>query len=94
MGSKEIWDLDFRQSFAFVGKVGEFAANEKRSLQVFEEVYVTQMYILDLGRSRKKRRGHFTAINEYDKQEAEERKKAQLLEAQEKTDDNWYPIVE
>ena len=47
MGSKEIWELEYRHSFAFIGTAGQFAAHEKRGMHLAEVVQVTQVFMVD-----------------------------------------------
>lgn len=44
LGSKEIWNLEYRQGFAFVGLSGKVEANEKRALDIKDRVRVTQVF--------------------------------------------------
>ena len=43
MGSQEIWNLGYRQGFAFIGIMGEKKANEMRALESYQTVSVTQI---------------------------------------------------
>ena len=44
MGSREIWDLQYRQAFAFIGIFGEDKVTEKRGCQVEEQVSINQLF--------------------------------------------------
>ena len=44
MGSREIWNLKYRQGFAFVGMKGKQKANENRRKDRADEVFVTQVF--------------------------------------------------
>ena len=43
MGSEEIWNLEFRHGFAFIGVIGKSHPNEKRAKRVNIAVGVTQI---------------------------------------------------
>ena len=44
MGSKHIWNLQYREPFAFIGITGKISANEKRSTDLTKSVSVTQIF--------------------------------------------------
>ena len=44
MGSKEIWNLGYRQGFAFIGISGREEVNEKRAIQTEDQVSVGQLF--------------------------------------------------
>ena len=44
MGSKEIEKLEYRQSFVFIGTMGQDKANEKRGIDLKEKVSVKQIF--------------------------------------------------
>ena len=44
MGSKEVWNLEYRQGFSFIGVNGEWDAIEKRANKVTDQVSVTQVF--------------------------------------------------
>lgn len=46
MGSKEIWNLDYRQGFAFIGITGRKEFKEVRAFERKEAVTVTQVYLV------------------------------------------------
>ena len=46
LGSKEIWNLKYRQSFAFIGKTGKQEVNEKRAEHARDEASVCQIFVL------------------------------------------------
>ena len=46
MGSEEIWNLEYRQGFAFIGVKGEIlGCHEKRAVKETEQVLVTQIFV-------------------------------------------------
>ena len=47
MGSKEIWKLAYRHSWAFIGCMGNKEATEKRAPTTAESVNVTKILMLD-----------------------------------------------
>lgn len=48
MGSSEVWNLEYRQGFAFVGVSGRFQAAEKKAESKFDQVTVTQIFQINV----------------------------------------------
>ena len=48
LGSKEIWDLQYRHGFAFIGISGRKEAHDKRSMREEEPVSVTQIFQVNI----------------------------------------------
>ena len=46
MGSNEIDQLQYRESFAFIGKTGKQEVNEKRAEHARDEASVCQIFVL------------------------------------------------
>lgn len=45
MGSKEIWNLEYRHAFAFIGQIGTInGSHEKRGKNVKEEVHIANIF--------------------------------------------------
>lgn len=44
MGSTEIWQLEYRQAFAFIGVMGKSECTEKRSSNIKDRASVTQIF--------------------------------------------------